>query len=459
MKKMKWILLVVLVFVLSVQPVMADGLSTKAVTTEETNEVAVSGNTMSTEATDFYYSGEVYFNNLWTKDLKDIYGVPVSLVGEPGIVKVVLCGLPMTDNQTITSIRYLEQQLGGKGKVKIVCVDADGNAMIHMQPYINPLEFSLTQVTSTENEDFWDYISLILAACDCPDNAGIILPPVYVLNSDNKICYVSSSYYGEDLAPLVNYVKGMDEYTGKSQITAFVNRLYQYALGRNADAAGLNNWVSQLMNQQISGTDAAFGFFFSDEMTNRNLSDAEFVKLLYKVMFDRIPQNSEVAYWTNLMKNGVSRLGVYKGFADSAEFGKVCSSFGIVKGTPSVSEGRDMNYGATLFVSRLYTQALGRQYDVNGLNDWCNRIATGSWSATDVSTTGFFNSPEFLNKNLNNTEYVKVLYRTFLDREYDQAGLNDWVGKLNSGAMTRDEVLKGFSYSREFRNIMAEYGL
>lgn len=232
MKKMKWILLVALVFVLSVQPVMADGLSTKAVTTEETNEVAVSGNTMLTEATDFYYSGEVYFNNLWTKDLKDIYGMPVSLVGEQGVVKIVVCGRPMTDNQTINSIRYLEQQLGGRGKVKIVCVDADGNAMIHMQPYINPLEFSLTQVTSTENEDFWDYVSLILAACDCPDDASIILPPVYVLDSNNKICYVSSSYYGEGLAPLVNYVKGMDEYTGKSQITAFVNRLYQYALGR-----------------------------------------------------------------------------------------------------------------------------------------------------------------------------------------------------------------------------------
>ena len=107
----------------------------------------------------------------------------------------------------------------------------------------------------------------------------------------------------------------------------------------------------------------------------------------------------------------------------------------------------------------MYTQALGRPYDVDGLNDWCNRIVGGSWSVTDVSTTGFFESPEFRNKNLNNEDYVKVLYRTFLGREYDAAGLADWVGKLNSGAMDRTQVLKGFSNSPEFANIMREYGL
>ena len=58
-----------------------------------------------------------------------------------------------------------------------------------------------------------------------------------------------------------------------------------------------------------------------------------------------------------------------------------------------------------------------------------------------------------------NAEYIKVLYRTFLGREYDIQGFYDWLGKLDSNKMTRDQVLQGFSNSPEFRKIMKEYGL
>ena len=112
-----------------------------------------------------------------------------------------------------------------------------------------------------------------------------------------------------------------------------------------------------------------------------------------------------------------------------------------------------------MFVSRLYTKALGRGYDINGLNDWCNRIVDKKMSVTEVATTGFFHSPEFSNKNLSNEEYIKVLYRTFLDREYDSAGLYYWLNNLNSGSMTRDQVLLGFSCSAEFGKMMKDYGL
>lgn len=52
-----------------------------------------------------------------------------------------------------------------------------------------------------------------------------------------------------------------------------------------------------------------------------------------------------------------------------------------------------------------------------------------------------------------------MLYQTFLDREYDKEGLADWVDRLDTGAMTRKKVLKGFSYSEEFSKMMKEYGL
>ena len=65
---------------------------------------------------------------------------------------------------------------------------------------------------------------------------------------------------------------------------------------------------------------------------------------------------------------------------------------------------------------------------------------------------------EFLNKNLSDSEYIKVLYRTFLDREYDQAGYDNWMKQLKNG-MSRDEVLLGFANSKEFGEIKQKYGL
>ncbi len=242
---------------------------------------------------------------------------------------------------------------------------------------------------------------------------------------------------------------------GRDEVTAFVNRLYSLVLGREAEEAGLNDWVNQLMSKRSTGNDVAAGFFFSKELELRNVSDSEYVELLYKVMMNRDSDPSGKAYWLGMLQNGVSRRGVFNGFAGSKEFDNICNSYGINRGTTTATEGRDKNYGVTLFVARLYTQALGRTYDIAGLNDWCGKIAGGTWSEKEVATKGFFESPEFLAKNLNNEEYIKVLYRTFLGREYDEPGLADWVGQLNSGRKTRAEVIAGFANSAEFARIIA----
>lgn len=252
---------------------------------------------------------------------------------------------------------------------------------------------------------------------------------------------------------------GSDQAVDETKITDFVNRLYTLCFNRQADDEGMVTWKNALVNKSKSGAAVAQGFFFSQEMKNRNLSDAEFVELLYRVMMNRSSDAGGKEYWMNRLAGGVTREGVYKGFAESQEFSNVCGAYGIDRGTVAVSQGRDRNTGVTMFVSRLYTKALGRAYDVNGLNDWCNRIVDKKWSVTDVATTGFFHSAEFLNQRLTNEEYVKVLYRTFLDREYDAAGLRYWLGNLNSGAMSRDKVLQGFSNSAEFQKMMKDYGL
>jgi hypothetical protein len=48
------------------------------------------------------------------------------------------------------------------------------------------------------------------------------------------------------------------------------------------------------------------------------------------------------------------------------------------------------------------------------------------------------------------TEFVKQQYRDFLNREAEPAGLQYWVNIIDSGAMTRAQVIESFFWSEEF---------
>ncbi len=109
------------------------------------------------------------------------------------------------------------------------------------------------------------------------------------------------------------------------------------------------------------------------------------------------------------------------------------------------------------YVARIYTKALGRAAEPAGLNYWTNEIQSGKRTPVKVAEEFFF-APEFTNKNLNNTEYVKVLYRTFMGREYDKGGLDYWVGRLNKGE-SRKSVLEAFAGCPEFQKIVKSFGL
>lgn len=71
---------------------------------------------------------------------------------------------------------------------------------------------------------------------------------------------------------------------------------------------------------------------------------------------------------------------------------------------------------------------------------------------------GILFSDEFKNKNLDNGEYVKVLYRVFMDREADPSGYEAWKEMLDAG-WKREVIFYGFSKSREFSEILDSFGL
>lgn len=239
----------------------------------------------------------------------------------------------------------------------------------------------------------------------------------------------------------------------------FVYRLYNVALTRDAEAAGLTDWNNKLRSKKQTAAEVAQGIFFSAEFQNKNYSDVQYVKFLYRTMFGREADEAGLRGWIEKLDSGMSREFVFRGFAESQEFDNLCNSYNINRGTVTLGQYRDKNEGATGYVSRLYTKMLGRKYEDAGIEYWCREYLTGKVTIENIATNGFLHSQEFKNLNLSNEEFVTRMYRTFLNRDPDEAGYKDWVGKLNSGAKTRDDLVYGFSLSQEFSNLKKSYGL
>lgn len=109
------------------------------------------------------------------------------------------------------------------------------------------------------------------------------------------------------------------------------------------------------------------------------------------------------------------------------------------------------------YVSRLYTEALGREAEPAGMKYWVQEIRSKRRTPVQVAECFFF-VPEFTDKKLNNTEFVKVLYRAFMGREYDKPGLDYWVARLDKGE-SRKTIVKTFAGCEEFQKIIRGFGL
>ena len=243
----------------------------------------------------------------------------------------------------------------------------------------------------------------------------------------------------------------------KDLVREFVARLYKHLLGRKPDPAGLDSWTEVLKSKKESGAKVAQGFIESPEFKKRNLSDKEYIAVLYRTFLDREADSEGLAAWQKVLDSGMSRLYVFKGFAESDEFTKICNDYGIIRGNVTLTAPMDQNENVTKFIARCYKFCLGRKGDEAGINAWCNQILTGK-NTVKQAAYGFVFSDEFKNRNLSDEEFVKTMYRVFMDREADPAGLNSWVKVLKEGK-SREHVFNGFADSDEFKKLCESYGI
>lgn len=268
--------------------------------------------------------------------------------------------------------------------------------------------------------------------------------------------------------PVYKNMPNSEPPVNEEKVREFVRRLYSLCLDREPDEAGIDSWTELLVNREMTGTEVASGFIFSDEFKNKNYCNSCYVKQLYKAFLNREYDDAGLQVWTDILASGKNREYVFNGFVLSEEFKGICADYGIEYGNGindnvpgTMPNGDCQGCGAkdntVQFVTRLYNVCLDRDPDEAGLETHCSLLRSHTCSCSEIAY-GFIFSEEFINKGFDDATYVEYLYRALMDREADEGGRDFWVGQMAQGA-TREDIFNGIVLSDEFTNLCNKYGL
>jgi alpha-tubulin suppressor-like RCC1 family protein len=239
--------------------------------------------------------------------------------------------------------------------------------------------------------------------------------------------------------------------TGERSLVA---HYYQSILRRAPDAGGKAYWDAEAARVQALGVNVnevwfamAGSFYSSAEYTALNRDNAGYVTDLYGTFFNRAPDAAGFADWKGQLDAGMPREVVLASFMFSSEFATFTRT---LFGTAITSKEVDT-------VVDFYRGLLGALPDDGGFNYWLQLFRTAQCQgAVAVNTqvesisSAFASSSQYVNRGRTNAQYVGDLYNAFLRRGGDLAGVQFWIGQVDSGARTRENVRQAFVASSEF---------
>lgn len=219
-----------------------------------------------------------------------------------------------------------------------------------------------------------------------------------------------------------------------------VARFYGEVLDRVPDPTEAAAWSTFLLgNCNASGFGTlARSFFGSPEFVQtKRLTLEQLVAKFYRALLGREPDSEGLAAWVEVLRQARLTMAL-SGFVASTEF------LGVLP-------DRANRTTVTAVVTSLYVEILQRLPEPAGLASWVDHIvATGD---LEGAAAGFLASTEFESRALTLPEFVTILYRAFLGREPEPAGLGDWVGVVTQALLAVINV--GFVPSRELEQLSA----
>jgi hypothetical protein len=155
------------------------------------------------------------------------------------------------------------------------------------------------------------------------------------------------------------------------------------------------------------------------------ISNANFVRNLYKDFLGRAAYSSEVEYWSRELDAGrTTPAQLATTLSRSDEWIQV-----IIRG--------------------FYTDTLGREPDAAGYQYWIEQARNGKPIA-DIGSFFYGSDEYFANYGRSDSAtWIGDLYQKLMLRGADEGGLNYWLGKVNSGEMTKPAIAHWFYQSPE----------
>jgi alpha-tubulin suppressor-like RCC1 family protein len=224
-------------------------------------------------------------------------------------------------------------------------------------------------------------------------------------------------------------VKDNDVFSpGAASAWLFAMQQYRDFLGREGEPSGIQGWADA-----VSG-----GSWTHPQVIDAFLSSPEFggfvapVVRLYFATFLRVPDYAGLSVNAGLVRNGTLTL------RQLADFFAASPEFAAIYGT----------LNNTQFVTLLYANVLGRAPDTAGVNGWVSLLDSGYTRGQVL--LGFSDSAEYQNI-IANEVFATMMYAGMLRRTPEPAGFSGWVGFLDAGTYTREQVINGFFLSTEYR--------
>ena len=247
----------------------------------------------------------------------------------------------------------------------------------------------------------------------------------------------------------------------------FVQGLYVNILGRECSSDESKEWATALTNRVTSCSEAAMYFISCDEYKQRdeNIRNSDYIRMLYAALLNREPSEDEIDIWMGAFKNRYSRKYIFKQFTDSSEFVQLCSAYGLEAGQitisddeiyedPRITQEEKKEFSQSL-ISKLYSLALGREGTAEEIEMWSSSL-TGGGATIEGTFYCFIFSDEFKARNVNDTEFIRTLYTTMLNREVSEQEIAIWMGCIDQN-YSRKYIFKQFTEADEFKQIYTMY--
>ncbi|MCJ7836926.1 DUF4214 domain-containing protein [Cuneatibacter sp. NSJ-177] len=112
-----------------------------------------------------------------------------------------------------------------------------------------------------------------------------------------------------------------DVWIAENHYGAYLQKLYSEVLGRQADLNGIKHWYQYWQENRVSAAEMLRQFMDSDEAKARNLSDEQFLSMLYQVCWNQdIEDQGDIKEEIEALGSGVSREQLVQQFLESPKY-------------------------------------------------------------------------------------------------------------------------------------------